>query len=134
MIIALGLVILAAAAVVGVSGVMNNRGATHGLNHQFTVLGQHFNGSAGALFLYGIVLGAIALAGLWLLLSGANRTARRARQSRQELKKTRLEMEAVARDRDQLAAAAAGDQQASPFSTYGPPMPPPPAVTTHRAG
>ena len=58
MIVVLGLIILVAALVVGVAGVLSNAGSAHALTHGFAVLGYHVTGSAGTLFLYGIVVGA----------------------------------------------------------------------------
>ena len=69
MIVVLGLIILVAAIVVGVAGVLSNAGSAHALTHGFAVLGYHVTGSTGTLFLYGIVVGALALAGLSLLLA-----------------------------------------------------------------
>ncbi len=69
MIVILGLIILVAAVVVGVAGVLGN-GDVHGLAHGFSVLGYHVTGS-GTVFLSGIAVGALALFGLWLLLAGA---------------------------------------------------------------
>jgi hypothetical protein len=107
MIIILGLVILFAAVVVGVAGVLGNGGA-HGPARGFSVLGYHVTGS-GTVFLYGIAVGAIALFGLWLLLAGARRTSRRGsaarrglRQSRQETAQSRQETAAVSKARDDL--------------------------------
>ena len=107
MIVILGLIILVAALIVGVAGVLGN-GGTHGLARGFSVLGFHVNGS-GTVFLYGIAVGAIALFGLWLLLTGARRTSRRGsaarrglRQSRQETAQSRQETVAVRKDRDEL--------------------------------
>jgi hypothetical protein len=107
MIIVLGLIIVVAAVVVGVAGVLGN-GDTHGLAHGFSVLGYHVHGS-GTVFLYGIAVGVIALFGLWLLQAGARRTARRGRTarqglrtSRQETAASRQETAAVAKDRDEL--------------------------------
>ena len=56
MIIILGLIILVAALVVAVAGVLGNGGSAHAVSH-FSVLGYHFTGSAGTLFLLGIVVG-----------------------------------------------------------------------------
>ena len=77
MIVILGLIIVVAAVVVGVAGVLGNAGSAHALTHGFSVLGYHVTGSTGTLFLYGIVVGAVALFGLWLLLAGARRTDRK---------------------------------------------------------
>ena len=79
MIVILGLIILVAALVVGVAGVLSNAGSAHALTHGFAVFGYHVTGSTGTLFLYGIVVGALAMLGLSLLLAGARRTSRRGR-------------------------------------------------------
>ena len=101
MIIIIGLIILVAAVVVGVAGVLGN-GGTHGLAHGFSVLGYHVTGS-GTVFLYGIAVGVIALFGLWLLLTGARRTARRGSAARRGLKKSRQE---TAQSRQETAAVS----------------------------
>jgi hypothetical protein len=107
MIIVFGLIILVAAVVVGVAGVLSN-GGTHGLAHGFSVLGYHVTGS-GTVFLYGIAVGVVALFGLWLLLAGVRRTSRRGRaarrglkQSQRETAQSRQETAAVSKDRDDL--------------------------------
>jgi Sec-independent protein translocase protein TatA len=102
MIVIIGLVILVAAVIVGVGGVLGNGGSGHALDHGFSLFGYHVTGSTGTLFLYGIVVGAIALLGLSLLLTGARRTSRRGRAARQGLKQSRRETAAVSRDRDQM--------------------------------
>src|ERR1700733_11046221 len=82
MIIILGLVVLVAAVVIGVAGVLVNHGSDHALVHPFAVFGYHVTGSTGTLFLYGIVLGAIGVLGLGLLLAWAPRTSPRGRAGR----------------------------------------------------
>ena len=101
MIVILGLVILVAALVVGVAGVLANGGHAHAVTH-FAVFGYHVTGSTGTLFLYGIVVGALALAGLSVLLAGARRTSRRGRDARRGLAQSRRETAAVSADRDDL--------------------------------
>ena len=101
MIIIIGLIILVAALVVGVAGVLGNGGSAHVLTH-FSVLGYHVTGPAGTLFLDGIVVGAAGLLGLGLLLAGARRTSRRGGTARQKLRQSRRETAAVSRDRDDL--------------------------------
>ncbi|WP_197696314.1 hypothetical protein [Nocardia terpenica] len=86
MTVIIGLVILVAAVLIGVIGVFANSGNAHTLTDHFGVLGYHITGSTGVLFLYGIVVGGIGIAGLGLLLAGARRTARRGRSARSELK------------------------------------------------
>ena len=102
MIIIIGLVILLAAVVVGVAGVLSNSGSAHALTHPFAVFGYHVTGSTGTLFLYGIVIGALGLLGLSLLLAGARRTSRRGREARRGLTRSRRETAAVSQDRDDL--------------------------------
>lgn len=101
MIVIIGLVILVAAVVAGVAGVLTNSGHAHPASH-FAVMGYHVTGSAGTLFLYGIVVGAVALVGLSLLLTGARRTSRRGRDARQGLRQSRRETAAVSQHRDEL--------------------------------
>ncbi len=102
MIIIIGLVILIAAVVAGVAGVLSNSGSGHPLTHHFAVFGYHVTGSTGTLFLYGIVVGALGLLGLSLLLAGARRTSRRGREARRGLTQSRRETAAVSQDRDDL--------------------------------
>src|SRR5579859_1789722 len=89
MIIIIGLVILVAAVVAGVAGVLSNGGSGHALTHPFAVFGYHVTGSTGTLFLYGIVVGVLALLWLSLLLAGARRTSRRGHEARRGLRQSR---------------------------------------------
>ncbi len=102
MIIIIGLIILVAAVVAGVAGVLSNSGSGHALTHNFAVFGYHVTGSTGTLFLYGVVVGALALLGLSLLLAGARRTSRRGHEARHGLIQSRRETAAVRQDRDDL--------------------------------
>jgi hypothetical protein len=101
MIIILGLILLVAAVVAAVAGVLANGGHAHAVTH-FAVFGYHVTGSTGTLFLYGIVVGAVGLAGLSMLLAGARRTARRGRDARHGLAQSRRETAAVSKHRDEL--------------------------------
>lgn len=102
MIIVLGLLILVAALVVALAGVLTNAGSGHALAHGFTVFGYHVTGSTGTLFLYGVVVGAVAIFGLSLVLTAARRTSRRAHTARGELRQSRQVTDAVLGDRDNL--------------------------------
>src|ERR1700676_2026106 len=102
MILVLGLIILVAAVIVGVAGVLSNGGSDHALTHGFAVFGYHVTGSTGTLFLGGIVVGVIGLFGLILLLGGARRTARRGRAGRRRLQQSRRETAIVSQERDDL--------------------------------
>jgi hypothetical protein len=91
--------------------VLNNAGAAHPLSENFSVLGYHVTGSTGTLFLFGIVIGALAMLGMSVLLAGAQRTAGRGRDTRRELQRSQREVELVNRDRDfehQPVGAATG--------------------------
>lgn len=81
-VIIFGLVLLIAALVVGVAGVLTNDGTAHQLTGGFSVFDYHVTGSTGTLFLYGIVVGAVALLGLSLVVAGARRTSYRSRDAR----------------------------------------------------
>ena len=99
MIVILGLVILVAAVIAGVAGVLANGGHAHAVAH-FAVFGYHVTGSAGTVFLYGIVVGALAMGGLSLLPAG--RSSRRGRAARASLAQSRRETAAVSLHRDDL--------------------------------
>ena len=73
MLVIVGLIVLLAAAIVGV---LSNAWAGHPLT-DFSVFGYHLTGSTGTLFLFGIAVGAVASFGLCLLLASARRTASR---------------------------------------------------------
>lgn len=100
MLIIVGLIVLLFAVIVGVVGVLNNAGVAHALTENFSVFGYHVTGSTGTLFLFGIVVGAVALLGLSVLLAGARRTATRGRDARLELARSQRETEFNNQDRD----------------------------------
>lgn len=102
MIVIVGLIILIAAVVVGVAGVLANTGTAHALTHGFVVFGYHVTGSTGTLFLYGLVVGAVAMLGLSVLLSGARRTSRRGQAARRGLRQSRRETVIAREDRADL--------------------------------
>lgn len=101
----LGLIILLAAVVVGVAGVLTNGGSGHELTGGFSVFGYGMTGSTGMLFLYGIVVGAAAkkLLGLALLFTGKrHRTSRHGSTKRHELKQSHHETAAADNERHDL--------------------------------
>jgi hypothetical protein len=129
MIIIVGLVILVAALIAGVAGVLGNDGSGHAVAH-FSVLGYHLTGSAGTLFLSGIVVGAAGLLGLTLLLAGARRTSRRGSAARRGLRQSRRETAAASQERDELIGqrdaardAAAGHPGNGTTARDAPPSP-----------
>ena len=125
MIVIVGLVVLLVAVIVGLTGVLTNAGPTHPLTENFSVLGYHVTGSTGTLFLFGIVIGAVAMLGLSVLLAGARRTAGRGRDARHQLENSQRETELLNRDRDQrLERQLRGAATGSPVN--------PQAATTRR--
>lgn len=118
MIIILGLIVLLAAVIVGLAGVLSNSGDTHELTNGFAVFGYHVTGSTGTLFLYGIVVGAVGLVGLSLLPAGA----RQGRHAPRDLKESRRET-ADMHDRDHLAEregeTSAANRDTAVVSSHG---------------
>ena len=102
MIVVVGLIILFVAMIVAITGVLANAGPAHPLTGNFSVLGYHVTGSTGTLFMFGIVIGALAMLGLSVLLAGARRTAGRGRDARLELRHSQRESAFLNRDRDLL--------------------------------
>lgn len=102
MLVIVGLIVLGAAVIVGMVGLLSNAGPTHALTENFSVFGYHVTGSTGTLFLFGIVIGAVALLGLSVLLAGARRTAYRGRDARRQLAESQRETAFINRDRQTL--------------------------------
>jgi hypothetical protein len=100
--VVLGLIVLGAALVVGLAGVLGNAGAEHALNGGFALFGIEVSGSTGTVFLVGIVVGVAAMLGLGLLLAGARRAAVRGRTARRELEQSRRQTAAISQERDDL--------------------------------
>jgi membrane protein implicated in regulation of membrane protease activity len=96
MIVIVGLIVLLVAVIVGFTGVLANTGAEN-----FAVFGYDVTGSTGTLFLFGIVVGAVAMLGLSVLLAGARRTAARGRDTRRELARSQRETAFLNRNLDE---------------------------------
>lgn len=120
MIVIVGLVVLLAAVIVGFTGVLTNSGPDHLLPENVNVLGYHVTGSTGTLFLFGMMVGAIAMLGLSVLLAGTRRTAARGRDARHELDRSRRETAFLNLERDQRLAHgqnAADADRTGPIAT-----------------
>lgn len=102
MLVVLGLIVLVAALVVGLAGVLGNAGADHALTDGFALFGIEVSGSTGTVFLIGIVVGVAAMLGLGMLLAGARRAAVRGRTARRDLKQSRRQTAAISQERDDL--------------------------------
>ncbi|MGA7055274.1 MAG: hypothetical protein WBZ37_29220 [Mycobacterium sp.] len=123
MIVIVGLVVLLFAVIVGFVGVLDNAGAAHLLRESFSVLGYHVTGSTGTLFLFGIVIGALAMLGMSVLLAGAHRTAGRGRDARRELQMSQREVALMNRDHNfeyKPVGVATGSTASSALSTRRP--------------
>lgn len=103
MLIIVGLVVLLAAVVIGLIGVLANAGSAHSLTDDFSAFGYHVTGSTGSLLLYGIVIGAVGALGVAMALAGARRTDRRGKQARHDLAQSQRNTEFVVHERDELA-------------------------------
>jgi hypothetical protein len=101
--IALGLLLLVAAAVVTLVGVLTNSGGAHALNSDFSLLGYHLHGSTGQLLLIGVIVGAVGMLGLNMLLAGIGRGFSRRVSTRRELNQSRHQAGALHEERDTLA-------------------------------
>jgi hypothetical protein len=120
MIVIIGLIVLLIAVIVGFTGVLVNAGPGHLLTGNFSVLGYHVTGSTGTLFLFGIVVGAVAMLGLSVLLAGARRTAGRGRDARYQLAKSQRETAFLNDERDQrLEHQQTGAPKDSSLRTQG---------------
>lgn len=102
MLVIVGLLVVLVAVTVAVVGLLANSGVAHRLSENFSVFGVHITGSTGAVFLFGIVVGAVAMLGLSVLLVGARRTASRGRVARRELEWSQREAEFANRNLDNL--------------------------------
>ena len=111
--IVIGVLLLAAAAVVGVIGILHNRGAGHPLGSRVDVLGYHLDGSTAKLLLAGIVVGAVGMLGLALMVAGSARHGARARALRAE----RRDLRAAA---DGNAVPVASGRHAYPIDDAAP--------------
>src|SRR6476659_5785864 len=117
MIVIVGLVVV----IVGFTGVLTN---AHPLPENFAVFGYYVTGSTGTLFLFGIVVGAVAMLGLSVLLAGARRTAGRGRDARHELTRSRRETAFLNQEREQrLEQQQAGAARGSAVNPQSAPTP-----------
>lgn len=96
------MILLVVALVVGVAGVLTNADSAHTLTDSFSLFGFEVVGSTGTLFLYGIVVGAVAMLGLSLVLAGARRSSRRGHEARRGLRESRRETASAVHERDDM--------------------------------
>jgi uncharacterized membrane protein YhiD involved in acid resistance len=99
-----GLLVLLLAALVLGAGVAGNDGGAHPLGGDFGIAGLQLTGlSVGELFLYGAVVGAVAMLGLSMVLGTFSRRVARHR-SRSLLRVSHRETDVLRGDRDRLSA------------------------------
>ncbi len=101
--IVLGLLLLVAAAVIAVGGVLTNLGHSHLLTRSLDIFGYHLTGSTGRLLLVGVILGAAGMLGLNLLLAGLGRGVKRRVSTRRQLKADDRQNKQLASEQDQMA-------------------------------
>lgn len=103
MIAIVGLLILIVAVLVAIAGVMTNSGGGHPVGGAFTVFGHSVTGlSTGQLFLFGVVVGVIAMLGLSMLMGSFTRRLASS-AARRELKGSRRETTQARADTDRLS-------------------------------
>ncbi len=90
-----GLLLLVAAAVVTLVGVLTNSGDAHAVNSDFNLFGYHLHGSTGQLLLIGVIVGAAGMLGLNMLLAGIGRGFPRRVSTQRELKRSRRQAGAM---------------------------------------
>ena len=117
MIIIFGLVVLLAAVILGLTGVLTNSGDGHARQTNSPssdttsrARPEHCSSTASSSEQWGML-------GLSLLLAGARRTSRRGRLARHDLKEARHETDIVSQDRDHLAEQQRGNVNADPDPT-----------------
>ncbi len=115
-----GLLLLAAAVVVGAAGVAANTGSEHQLPGGFTIFGYHLHGSAGRLYLAGLVIGAVAMLGFMMVADGLRRDAALRRELGRFRRDARARRRADATAAGQTAPAAAAPAATAPAKTAEP--------------
>lgn len=121
----LGLLILAAAVVVGADAAAGNTGSAHAVPGGFHVFGYLVHGSVGQAFIAGIIIGAVGLLGLAMVVDGIYRSARLRRElmfARREISRSRRR----AADAEKAAADAGTTRPTAPVA----PVPAPAPVVT----
>lgn len=118
-----GLLLLAAAVVVGAAGVAANTGSGHQLPSGFTFFGYHLQGSSGRLLLAGLVIGAVAMLGFMMTVEGVRRDA----ALRRELGRFRRDA------RSRRRAEAAGKNTGAGTGKAAPAVTEPAAVSARSA-
>ncbi|MGV9414015.1 hypothetical protein ACWDOP_29290 [Nocardia sp. NPDC003693] len=112
----IGLIALLGAVAIGVAGIQANSGENHMLPNGFTVFDHAYGGSAGLLFAYGILIGAVGTCGLIMMLAGLWTTSRRGAVARRELRQSRREMAAARTELSKPVPPATPKPAAKPAS------------------
>lgn len=104
MLVILGVILLVAAVVTGVTGVVVNSDEAHALTDDFSLFGYAVTGSTATLFALGIAVGAAGALGLAMIVAATSRERRRRLAARGELRDVRAEADSVKAERDDLLA------------------------------
>lgn len=100
--ILIGVVLLLIAVVTASVGALANSGSDH-LITNFSLFGWTLHASTGRLFIYGAIVGGVAMLGLNMLLAGIGRGFKNRVHMRREQKAGRHEVDSLQEDRDRLA-------------------------------
>jgi hypothetical protein len=98
--VVLGIVLLLLAGIGVLAGALANSGSDHTIVDGFNILGMSVNGSSGKVFLYGAILGAVAMLGLNVLLAGLGRGLKNKVRHRKEVRNTRKREKALDKERE----------------------------------
>jgi hypothetical protein len=110
MILIIGLIILAVAALLAILGVATNGGSSHLVNGDFALFGQHITGlSTGQLYLFGIIVGLVAALGL-SVLRGFFVRGLASRDLQKELKRSHAETSTLRSDFERLQKELAAER------------------------
>lgn len=120
MILAIGLIVLAIAVLLGAVGVATNGGSAHAINGDFALFGQHMTGlSTGQLLLFGIIIGLVAALGL-SILRGFFVRGLASRDLRKDLKRSQAEAASLRTDFERLQMELAAERAQRPNAQASP--------------
>jgi hypothetical protein len=97
-----GLLVLLTVGAMGIARITAYNGTTHSSPFRLEVPGYHLQGPGSRLFLFGLLVGAVAMLGLNTMVAGLGRGFRRRPASRQLLTGSRQQTSALQEQNDQL--------------------------------
>jgi ABC-type Na+ efflux pump permease subunit len=97
-----GLLVLLAVGAIGIARITAYNGTTHSSPFRLDVTGYHLQGPGSRLFLFGLLIGALAMLGLSTMVAGLGRGFRRRPAARQLLTGSRQPTSALQEHNDQV--------------------------------